>query len=100
MKFFIEVPPLTGMSDVMDVQAIGQLEDGIFVVEAETADEATEKLLDLLSMRVNNAQFRRPATEDESDEFAKKQCESYLLYDDVVRIREKYAKGNGDEQTN
>ncbi len=97
MKFFIEVPPLTGMADVMDVQAIGQLEDGIFVVEAEAEERATEKLLALLVMRVENA-LRRPATEDEADAYAEKQCESYLLHGDAVRTRKKYAKGHGNEQ--
>ena len=98
MKFFIEVPPLTGMTDVMDVQAIGrELGDGIYVVEAETQDEAPQKLLDLLSMRVDIAKVR-PATEDEADEFAKKQCESYLLHEDAVRILDKFRKGHGNEQ--
>jgi hypothetical protein len=100
MKFFIEVDPLTGMSDAMDVQAIGrELGDGIYVVEAETEDEATQKLADLLVMRVENAQFRRPATEEEAEAFAERQWESYALHEDFLRMRDKYTKGHGNEQS-
>jgi hypothetical protein len=75
MKFFIETGPLTGLMDVEDVQSIAQVwGDSIFVVEAETEDEAAEKLVALLAKRVGEGQVR-PATDGEAEEFAKWQRE-------------------------
>ena len=52
MRFHFETMPLTGLTDVMSVQAIGMTGDNRFVIEAETEDEARKKLLDLLEKRV------------------------------------------------
>jgi len=99
MRFFVEVPPLTGMADVLDVQFTGQfLGDGDYVVEAATAEEAKEKLLDLLTKRVDSVEFRL-ATEDEAKAFEERQYDAYEMHESVVRISEKYAKGLGNEQT-
>jgi hypothetical protein len=98
MRFFIEVPPLTGMTDVMDVQFIGQfLGDGDYVVEAATEVEAKEKLLDLFTKRVDSVEFR-PATEYEAAALEERQYEGYEIHESAVRIHEKYAKGLGNEQ--
>jgi hypothetical protein len=66
MRFYFEPDFLTG-TDVISVQAIG-MGDNRFVIEAETEDEATEKLLDWLEKRVSQGEVR-PATEDEAKEF-------------------------------
>jgi hypothetical protein len=99
MKFYIEPAPLTGLSDVMDIQAIGRWGDNKVVVDAETQDEATKKLLDLLAKRVGEGRIR-PATEDEAKEFEERQWESYAIHEDAIRIHEKCAKGLGNEQAN
>ena len=52
MRFYFEPEPFTGMTDVISVQSIGMYGDNYFVIEAETEDEAREKLLDLLEKRV------------------------------------------------
>lgn len=65
MRFHFETMPLTGRTDVISIQAI---EDNRFVIEAETEDEAREKLLDLLEKRVWQG-WVRPATDEESEEF-------------------------------
>ena len=97
MRFFFEPEPFAGMSDVMAVQAVGLWGDNTFVVEAETEDEATEKLLGLLVKRVHEGRIR-PATEEEAKEFEERLWESYALHEDAARIHEKYAKGSGNEQ--
>lgn len=98
MKFSIEVPPLTGMTDLAGVQFIGMfLGDGDYVVEAETEEEAKEKLLDLLTKRVESVEFRQ-ATEEEAKEFAKRQRESYGCHELAAQLHEKYGKGLGNEQ--
>jgi hypothetical protein len=99
-RFFIEVPPLTGRGDVMDVQFIGRvLGDGDYVVEAETEKEATEKLLDLLATRVGEGQVRL-ASGDEAEAFEERQYEGYETKETVARMRKMYGKGGlGNEQT-
>jgi hypothetical protein len=97
MKFYIEPSPLTGLSDVMDIQAIGMWGDSTFVVEAETENEATEKLLDLLDKRVAEGQIR-PATDDEAEEFAVWQREAIECREFAAQIHDKYVKGIGNEQ--
>jgi len=49
--------------------------DNTFVIDAETEDEAIQKLLDLLEKRVWDGRVR-PATEDESKEFETSQEEA------------------------
>jgi hypothetical protein len=83
MRFHFEAMPLTGMTDVMSVQAIGMSGDNRFVIEAETEDEAREKLLDLLEKRVWQGEVR-PATEDEAKEFEERQYEAYELDESVA----------------
>lgn len=70
MKFFIEIAPPKGSPDV---QYIGILGDGKFVVEAETHDKAEEKLFALLTETMVSVETR-PATEHEAEEFAKYQA--------------------------
>lgn len=70
MKFFIEIAAPTG---VKDVQWVGVLGDGKFVVEAETHDKAEEKLFALLTETMVSVETR-PATEHEVGEFAKYQA--------------------------
>ena len=70
MRFYFEPEPFTGLTDAMSVQSVGVWGDNFFVVEAETENEAREKLLDLLEKRVWDGEVR-PATEDESKEFEK-----------------------------
>jgi len=69
MKFFIEMAPPTGPKDV---QYVGVLGDGTFVVEAKTAEEAKAKLFDLLTETMGTV-LTRPATEDEIEAFTKYQ---------------------------
>jgi hypothetical protein len=100
MKFFIETGPLTGNADVMDVVFIGHVWcDSTFVVEAETEDEAAEKLLDLLTKRVCEGQIR-PATNEEAEAFTKWQKDDLSCYEFARRSHEKYVKGLGNEQAN
>ncbi len=99
MKFYIEPTPFTGLSDVIDIQAIGRWGDSMFVVEAETEDEAAEKLLDLLEKRVAEGQIR-PATDDEAEEFAKWQRYAVECHEFAAQIHDKYVKGLGNEQAN
>jgi SRSO17 transposase len=80
------------MTDVMSVQAIGMSGDDCFVIEAETEDEAREKLLDLLEKRVWQG-WVRPATEDEAKEFEERQYEAYECHEIADRLHQKYAKG-------
>jgi hypothetical protein len=71
MRFHFETMPLTGRADVISIQSIGMSEH-CFVIEAETEDEARDKLLDLLEKRVWEGWGQgwvRPATEEESEEF-------------------------------
>jgi hypothetical protein len=97
MRFCLEPQPLTGMTDVMSVQAIGNWGDNIFVIEAETEDEAREKLLDLLNKRVWEGQVR-PATEDESKEFEESRDEAKECHETAARIHEEFRKGLGNEK--
>jgi len=97
-KFYIEMPPLTGMTDAMDVQFIGQfLGDGDYVVEVETGEEAKEKLLDLFTLRVESVEFR-PATGEETKTFDTRQRESRECHEFASRLHEEYAKSVGNEQ--
>ncbi len=97
MRFYLEPQPLTGLTDVMSIQALGELGDNRFVIEADTEDEAREKLLDLLEKRVWQGQVR-PATEDEAKEFEEEQHEAKECHESAVRIRQQFAKGLGNEQ--
>lgn len=74
MKFFIELAPPTG---ALDVQWVGMLGDGRFVVEAETYDEAEEKLFDLLTKTMVSVGTRL-ATEDEAKGFTEQQWTDFL----------------------
>jgi len=95
MRFHLETMPLTGMTDVMSIQAIGMTGDNRFVIEAETEDEAREKLLDLLQKRVWQGEVG-PATEDEAKEFEERQYEAYELHESAARIHERHVKGVGE----
>ena len=75
MRFYLEPDMLTGKTDEIGVQAIGRWGDNIFVIDAETQDEAREKLLDLMEKRAWQGQVR-PATEDEAKEFEEAQDEA------------------------
>ena len=98
MKFHIEMPPLTGMTDVKDVQNIGRVSGyPDYVVEAETEEEARKKVNGLMIKRGEEARIR-PATEDEAQEFVKWQWEDSSLCEAAQRTHEKYANGHGDEQ--
>lgn len=99
MRFHFEAMPLTGMTDVMSVQAIGMSGENRLVIEAETEDEAREKLLDLLENRVWQGEVR-PATEDEAKEFEERQYEAYELHESVARRHERYVKGVGEWASN
>jgi hypothetical protein len=85
MRFYLEPAPLTGMTDVISVQAIGRWGDNIFVIEAETEDEARDKLLDLLEKRVLEGQVR-PATESEAKKFEEEQDEAKKCHESVAEI--------------
>jgi hypothetical protein len=91
MRFHFETMPLTGMTDVISIQAIRMSGDNRFVIEAETEDEAREKLLDLLEKRVRQGEVR-PATEDEAKEFEERQYEAYELHESATRLHERYIK--------
>ena len=95
MRFYFEPTPLTGMTDVMSVQAIGILGYNTFVIEAETEDEAREKLLDLIEKRVCEGRVR-PATEDEAKEFEERQCEAKECHEAAARLHERHVKGVGE----
>jgi len=86
--------PLTGLTDVMSVQAIGMSGDNRFVIEAETEQKAREKLIALLEKRVWQGQVR-PATEDEAKEFEERQYEAYECHESVDRMHERFVKGAG-----
>ena len=75
------------MTDVISIQAIGMTGDNCFVIEAETEEEATQKLLDLLEKRVLQA-WVRPATEDEAKEFEECQDEAKKWHEWAARWRE------------
>ena len=80
----------------MSVQSIGVWGDNFFVVEAETEDEARQKLLDMLEERVWDGQVR-PATEDESEEFDKSANDAKRAHEMVARwIEEDRVKGVGE----
>ncbi|MGB2664919.1 MAG: hypothetical protein WAK48_13005 [Candidatus Acidiferrum sp.] len=98
MRFYFEPQPFTGITDVMSVQAIGEWGDNRFVIEAETEDEAREKLLDLLEKRIWEGEVR-PATEDESKEFEESQDEAKECRESALRIHEQFAKGLGKEES-
>jgi hypothetical protein len=98
MRFHFETMPLTGLTDVKSVQAIGMSGDNSFVIEADTEDEAREKLLDLLEKRVWQGQVR-PATEDEAKEFEQWQNEAYKDHESALRVIELFgSNGSGNEQ--
>jgi hypothetical protein len=87
MRFHFDTMPLSGMTDVISIQAIGMTGDNHFVIEAETEDEATQKLLDLLEKRVLQG-WVRPATEDEAKEFEEEQEEAKRSHEAVAKIIE------------
>jgi hypothetical protein len=96
VRFYFEPMPFTGMRDSMSVQSIGVWGDNFFVVEAETEDEARQKLLDMLEERVWDGQVR-PATEDESEEFDKSANDAKRAHEMVARwIEEDRVKGVGE----
>ena len=96
MRFYFEPMPFTGMRDSMSVQSIGVWGDNFFVVEAETEDEARQKLLDMLEERVWDGQVRL-ATEDESKEFDKSLDDAKRTHEMVDRwIEEDRLKGVGE----
>jgi hypothetical protein len=77
MRFYLEPDMLTGKTDVLSVQAIGdEWVDKRFVVEAESEEEARDKLIALLVKRVYQGQVR-VATEEESKEFEMWQYDAY-----------------------
>ena len=87
------------MTDVMSVVSIGMWGENIFVVEAETEDEARDKLLDLLTKRVCEGQVR-PATEDESKKFEKLQRQDCEDHEFAAQLREQFgSKGSGNEES-
>ena len=65
--------------------------DNHFVIEAETEEEATQKLLDLLEKRVLQG-WVRPATEDEAKEFEEEQHEAYRSAKFTAELVEKFKK--------
>src|ERR1700751_5440233 len=97
MRFHFETMPLTGMTDVISIQAIGMSGDNRFVIEAETEDEAREKLLDLLEKRVWQGEVR-PATEDEAKEFEEWQDDAKKCHEVTTqligRIKENKKRAN------
>ena len=96
MRFYLEPDMFTGKTDVISVQSIGLWGDNFFVIEAETEDEAIQKLLDLLEKRVWDGQIR-PATEDESKEFETSQEEAKKWHEWAARvIEENRVKGAGE----
>ncbi len=88
MRFHFDTMPLSGMTDVISIQAIGMTGDNHFVIEAETEDEATQKLLDLLEMRVLQG-WVRPATEDEAEEFELEQKEAKRSHEFTTQLIER-----------
>jgi len=82
MKFFIEIAPPTGPKDV---QYIGVLGDGTFVVEAKTPEEAEAKLFDLLTETMETV-VNRPATEGEVEHFAQSQGQTAQATDRATKI--------------
>ena len=77
MRFYVEPDFLSGKTDVLSVQAIGdEWVTQRFVVEAETEEEAQQKLIDLLVKRVYQGRVR-VATEEESKEFETGQYDAY-----------------------
>ena len=98
-RFYLEPQPLTGMTDVMSVVSIGMWGENIFVVEAETEDEARDKLLALLIRRVNEGQVR-PATEDESKDFETLQQQDFKDHEFAAQLREEFgSKEPGNEES-
>jgi hypothetical protein len=85
VRFYFEPEPFTGMTDVISVQSVGVWGDNYFVIEAETEDEAMEKLLDLLEKRVWEGQVR-PATEYEAKKFEEEQDEAKKCHESVAEI--------------
>lgn len=98
MKFYFEPEPFTGMTDVASVQSVGVWGDNYFVIEAETEDEAREKLLDLLEKRVWQGRVR-PATEDEIKDFEVSLDEAKKSAEFAARWAAQLgSKGSGNEQ--
>ena len=98
MRFHFWTMPLSGMTDVIGIQAIGMTGDNRFVIEADTEDEATQKLLDLLEKRVWEGEVR-PATEDEAEEFEVEQDEAKKSHESAVRIAAMWKKEVGNEES-
>ena len=86
------------MTDVISVQSVGVWGDNYFVIEADTEEEATQKLLDLLEKRVYEGQVR-PATEDEGKEFEEAQGEAKKSHESAVRIAAMWKKELGNEES-
>lgn len=89
MRFYFEPEPFTGMTDMMSVQSVGQWGDNFFIVEAETEEEATAKLLYLLEKRVLDGSVRL-ATEEESKEFEEFQYQDWRDCENAARIAQQF----------
>ena len=98
MRFYFNTEPFTGMTDAISIQAIGWYGDDRFVIEADTEEEATQKFLDLVEMRVYEGQVR-PATEDEGKEFEEAQGEAKKCHESAVRIAAMWKKELGKEES-
>lgn len=89
MRFHIEPEPFSGMTDYMSVQSVGQWGDNYFTVEADSEEEAVQKLLDMLEKRVLTGSVR-VATEEESEEFEEAQYQDWRDCESARRIAEKF----------
>jgi hypothetical protein len=89
MRFYFEPEPFNGMTDMMSVQSVGQWGDNFFIVEAESEEEATQKLLNMLEKRVVNGLVRL-ATEEESKEFEEAQYQDWRDCESARRIAEAF----------
>jgi len=89
MRFYFEPEPFNGMTDMMSVQSVGQWGDNFFIVEAESEEEATQKLLDMLEKRVLTGLVRL-ATEEESKEFEEAQYQDWRDCESARRIAEAF----------
>lgn len=89
MRFHIEPEPFSGMTDYMSVQSVGQWGDNYFTVEADSEEEAVQKLLDMLEKRVLTGSVRM-ATEEESEEFEEAQYQDWLDCENAARIAQKF----------
>lgn len=89
MRFYFRPEPFSGMTDYMSVQSVGQWGDNFFIVEAESEEEAVQKLLDMLKKRVLTGSVRL-ATEEESEEFEEAQYQDWRDCESAARIAQKF----------